>query len=207
MPRAAEAALVAVRDGLVERERRQAGRVDALGEVEVALAALAPGDGDLAAQGESLEHLGDVAVVGPAGRGPGHDARVGDVAREQRTLGVEPGEDVATERVVGGQPVGHERVGLRVAHLGDDGGHVLGAAHEGDGLDEGVVVLEGAGQVGRVVGRCRAGSTARGRRWARWPPSGRSAAGSAARRPRRGRSGAAGRAAARGSRCDAPGRR
>ena len=125
MPRAAEAALVAVRDGLVERERRQAGRVDALGEVEVALAALAPRDGDLAAQGEGLEHLGDVAVVGPAGRGPGHDARVGDVAREQGALGLEPGEDVAAERVVGGQPVGHERVGLGVAHLGDDGRHVL----------------------------------------------------------------------------------
>ena len=147
----AEPAFVAVRDGLVQRERRQPGRVDALGEVEVALTALASGDGDLPAQREGLEHLGGVAVVGPACRGPGHDARVGDVAREQRTLGLESGEDVATERVVGGQPVDHERVGLGVAHLGDDGGHVLGTAHEGNGLDEGAVVLECAGQVGRVV--------------------------------------------------------
>ena len=85
-----EAALVAVRDGLLEGERRQVGRVDALGQVEVALAALAPGDGDLAAQGQGLEHLGDVAVVGPAGRGPRDDARVGDVAREQRPVGLEP---------------------------------------------------------------------------------------------------------------------
>src|SRR5690348_8837987 len=35
-----EAALVAVGEGLLERERRQAGRIDAVRQVEVALAAL-----------------------------------------------------------------------------------------------------------------------------------------------------------------------
>ncbi|WP_344942324.1 hypothetical protein [Terrabacter ginsenosidimutans] len=147
-----EAALVAVGEGLLERERRQAGRIDAVRQVEVALAALAPGDGDLAAQGEGLEHLRDVAVVGPAGRRPRDDARVRDVARQQRPVGLERGEDVAAERVVGREPLGHEGVGLGLADLGDHGRDVLRAAHVGDGLDEGAVVLDRRRQGGGVVG-------------------------------------------------------
>ena len=148
-----EPALVAVPDGGVEIEGGQAGRVDALGEVPVALSPPAARDRDVPAEGEGLEHPRDVAVVGPARRRPRLDAGVGDVAGQQRALLLQQREDVAAERLVRLEPRCGEGVHLRITDLGDHGWQVARRPDVGDGLDEGAVVLDGLGQVGGVVGR------------------------------------------------------
>ena len=81
MPSEASRRSFLTRSRLVDRRDDDVGRVDALGEVPQPLPPDAPGDRDLAAHHQELQHLGDVAVVRPAGRGPRHDARVRDVAR------------------------------------------------------------------------------------------------------------------------------
>ena len=65
---------------LVDGRDDDVGRVHARGDVPQPLPSETPGDRDLAAHHQELEHLGDVAVVRPAGRGPRHHARVRDVA-------------------------------------------------------------------------------------------------------------------------------
>ena len=92
-------ALVAPSGRLGHRHRRDVG-VDALGEVPQPFLADATGDGDLPARDEHLEHLGDVAVVGPARRAPRHHARVGQRPRRQRPLGPQPVQDVLRARLV-----------------------------------------------------------------------------------------------------------
>ena len=65
---------------LVDGRDDDVGRVHPRGDVPQPLPSDTSGDRDLAAHHQELEHLGDVAVVRPAGRGPRHDARVRDVA-------------------------------------------------------------------------------------------------------------------------------
>ena len=99
------AARSSTRRRLLDRRDDDVGRVDALGQVPQPLAPDAPGDRDLAAHHQELQHLGDVAVVRPPGRRPRHDARVRDVARGQRPGAAEQLEDVAPEAVVVAEPV------------------------------------------------------------------------------------------------------
>ena len=128
------------------------------------MASAPPGDGDLAAGGEELEHLGDVAVVRPARRGPRHRGGVRDVAGRQWTRRGELFEDPLAERIVGGEPFGGTAppVGRPIRHLGEvqtEVGHR--AHHDEDRLDGRVlatvleqraVLLERLLQLSRVVG-------------------------------------------------------
>ena len=79
--------------------------VHALGKVPDPFAPDAPRDRHLASHHEELEHLRDVAVVRPPAGRPGHDRRIGDVARAQRARGREPVEDVPAESVIVAKPV------------------------------------------------------------------------------------------------------
>jgi hypothetical protein len=66
--------------GLVDGRNRHVGRIHPLGQVPQSFPPEPPGDRDLGAHHQELQRLGDVALVGPAGRGPRHHGRVGDVA-------------------------------------------------------------------------------------------------------------------------------
>jgi len=148
-----EPAVVAVPDGSIEVDGGQFGRVDALGEVPVALSPRAARNRDVPAEGQGLKHPGDVAVVRPARRRPRLDARVGDVAGEQRAILLQQREDVAAEGLVRLEPRCDAGVHLAITDLGDHGWQVTRRPDVGDRLDEGSVVLDGPGQVGGVVGR------------------------------------------------------
>ena len=86
---------------LVGRDDGCAGRVHPLGQVPDALPSDTTRDGDLATHHEELEHLGDVAVVGPSRRRPRHHAGVRNIARQERPGRAEPVENVASKPVVG----------------------------------------------------------------------------------------------------------
>ena len=96
----AQPPLVADPARLVGRDDGRVGRVHPLREVPEALPPDPRRDRDLPAQRQDLEHLGHVAVVGPARRRPRDGARVRDVARQQRPGLAEPLEDVPPEPIV-----------------------------------------------------------------------------------------------------------
>ena len=155
--------LVADAPGLVGRDHRVA-RVDTFGQVPEPVAAAAARHRDLAAQDHVLEHLGDVAVVGPAGRLPGHRAQVGKLPGRQRPGRREPLEDVPAADVVGADPV--PDTGVPAGNLPGAGPvprrhvrpvqrKVLGRPDERPQLDQGADA-ERVGQVGRIVGRAEA---------------------------------------------------
>ena len=180
------------------------GRVHPLGEIPQPLAPDAPGDRDLPAHHQELEHLGDVAVVRPPGRGPRHHAGVRDVARAQRPGAAEQLEDVAPEAVVVADPRVRALVAAARPAAREDEAEVAHRPNQRVVLEQRAVLLEGL-LGGRPAGRSsRGGSRRRGRRWARSPQSGRSAAGSAAARLRADRSAEARRAVARAPRCAGP---
>ena len=168
--------------GVVFRREHDAGRIHALRQVPEPLAADAPGDRDLAAHHQELQHLGDVAVVGPPGRGPRNHARVRDVARAQRPGAGEQLEDVAAETVVVADP----RVRALVTATRPAGDEVQADVahrpHERVVLEQRAILLQ-CPFAGRRAGRpSRGGSRRRGRRSAQRPRWGRSAAASAAGR-------------------------
>ena len=144
-------ALVADAPGLAGRDHRVV-RVDPFGQVPEPVAAAAARHRDLAAQHHVLEHLGDVAVVGPAGRLPGHRAQVRELPGRQRPGRREPLEDVPAADVVGADPVpdtgvpvglpGAGRIPRR--HVRPVQRKVLGRPDERPQLDEGA----GAERVG-----------------------------------------------------------
>ena len=138
---------------LFDRRDRGVGRVDALGHVPQPLAPDTARDRDLASHHQALQHLRDVAVVRPAGRGPGDDARVRDVARGERSGARQPLDDVAAKRIVlldpkaralPRRPVGRAReVQPDVAHGPDE--RVV--------LEQRPVLLERPGELRGTVGR------------------------------------------------------
>ena len=77
---------------------------DPLGEVPVALAAFARGDGDLTAGLHDLQHLHHVLAVGPPARAPRQIAGVGQGTGRQRSFPTQLVEDVLPRRGVGRQP-------------------------------------------------------------------------------------------------------
>ena len=104
-------------------------RVDPLGEVPQTLPAPPAGDRDLAVRREELEHLGDVAVVRPAGRRPRHLGGVRDVARRQRTGRRQQVEHPPAERLVGVEPLeplGCRRPAIAPCRRGTDRGRPSG---------------------------------------------------------------------------------
>ena len=199
-----EPALVLRAVCLVHRRDDDAGGVDPLRQVPQTLAPGAPGDRDLAAQHEELEHLGHVAVVRPAGRRPRHHARVGDVARAQRARSCRAGRGcrAGTSRCRGARRA-CARCSASPPRRRDRGrGRPSAAPGRCARRACGPARAPAGGRRGRTPSR--GGSRRRGRRSARRLPSGRSAAGSAPARPRAGRSAAVLRAAARALRCAEP---
>ena len=204
MPSEASRRSFLIRCGLLDRRHDDVGRVDPLGQVPQPLPPDAPGDRDLAAHHQELQHLGDVAVVRPAGRGPRHHGRVRDVAGGQRPGAAEQLEDVAPEPVVVAEPGTHALVAAasRPRRRGTGPGRPSAAPARCARTACGPAPGPAGGAPGRTPSR--GGSRRRGRRWARSPRSGRSAAGSAAAPPRAGRSAGVRRAAARAPRCAGP---
>ena len=99
-----EPALVLEPLGFLDGWDDRVGGIDALRHVPETLAPDSAGDRHLAAVHQDLQHLGDVAVVRPAARGPRHCGRVRELARAQRARVAQPLEDVAPEAVVVLQP-------------------------------------------------------------------------------------------------------
>jgi hypothetical protein len=66
-------------------------------------------DGEFPGHVEELEHLRDVAVVGPAGRHPWHVCLVWDIARGLWTVRSDAIEDAADELRVGLHPLAGAR--------------------------------------------------------------------------------------------------
>jgi hypothetical protein len=153
-PERAQAALVADGESLLARDDRRAGRVHALGEVPQPLAALAPGDRDLAAHREELEHLGHVAVVRPPGRRPGLDVRVRDVARHERAAGAEEVEHVAPEAVVAFDPPVSPGAARR-RHVGEVEAQVARGPHHRVVLEQRAIALERGAKLLGVVRRAQ----------------------------------------------------
>ena len=130
-----------------------------------------PGDRDLAAHHQELEHLGDVAVVGPPGRSPRRDARVGDVARAQRAGAAEQVEDVAPETVVVAEPGALLVVARPVGRTGEVQADVAHRPDQRVVLEQRAVLLDGLLELGGLVCRpeaapgdeVRAGRDRRGR--------------------------------------------
>src|SRR5215210_658241 len=96
--------------GLAQRDGLH-GRIDTLGEIPQPLPANATRDRHLPTRVEELEHLGDVAVAGPAARLPGHHARIRYVARRQRPRSAQELEDVPAKGSVRLEPAVRGRPG------------------------------------------------------------------------------------------------
>ena len=129
------------------------GRVHAVGQVPNPLPPDAPGDRNLAAHQQELQHLGDVAVVRPPGRGPWHDTCVRDIARSQRPGAAEQVEDVAAETVVGAEPVPLLLVYRPVGRTGEVQTEVGHRPHQRVVLEQRPVLLERMLEVLEPVGR------------------------------------------------------
>ena len=134
-------------------------RVDPLGEVPEPLAALPPGDRDLAAPDHEIKEPGDVLVVGPAGRLPRLVAGVGELSGRQRPFRAQPVEDVQAAAVIGRHPLAPEDPPLArftvagpLGHLAAVQRQVLGRAQEGQQLDQ-VAVRHRALEVLGLIGR------------------------------------------------------
>jgi hypothetical protein len=131
-------------------------RVHARGQIPHALAPEATRDGDLAADHEELQHLRDVAVVCPPRRRPGDHTGVRNVAREDRPRCPEPIQDVASESIIGPQPLPSALAGGRCLHIREVEAKV---AHRPDHrvvLEERPVLFECLLQLGRPVRRSEA---------------------------------------------------
>ena len=87
------------------REARLGDRQDALREIPEALLAVPPGDRDVAAHPEHVEHAPEVLAVVPAAGAPRHRRAVLELARAQRACAPQPVEDVAPEAGVLLQPL------------------------------------------------------------------------------------------------------
>src|SRR3990172_9455074 len=142
----------ALRQPVAGRPRRQ----EALTQVPQFLNPVAPGDHDLPADPQEVEHPADVAPRGPAGGDPrlGVEAVFFDVTREERAVAPNALEDVAPEFFVlpdprAGAPApgvgAHERAVERVVLGEDDGGAVSPV------LEEPALLPEELIQVRRVV--------------------------------------------------------
>ena len=107
--------------------------------------------GRFPAGGEELEHHDDVAVVVPAARGPRHDAGVGDLGRDERTVLVEAREHVVAELGVVLEPAERRLVTWRAGHLRPVEREVLHGAHHERELEEGVAALERLEQLARGI--------------------------------------------------------
>ena len=142
--------------GLLDRRDGDVGRVDPLGQVPQPLPPDAPGDRDLAAHHQELQHLGDVAVVRPPGRCPRHDARVRDVARAQRPGAPEQVEDVAPETVVVAQPGALLVVARPLGRAGEVQAQVAHRPHERVELEQRPVLLQRLLELGGLVRRAEA---------------------------------------------------
>ena len=132
------------------------GRVHPLGEIPQPLAPDAPGDRDLPAHHQELQHLGDVAVVGPPGRGPRHHARVRDVARAQRPGAAEQLEDVAPEAVVVADPRVRALVTAARPTGREEQAEVAHRPHQRVVLEQRAVLLQSLLEVVRPVRRAEA---------------------------------------------------
>ena len=147
-----ESSLLPAPPGLVGGKGLEVG-VDAVGDVPEPLPSDTSGDSDLSHPGQQLEHLGDVAVVRPAGGVPRQLAGVRHVAGEQRPGVAQAGEDVAPEAVVRLDPCPNCEM-RGVAHLLGDmerhGGH---RPDVGNLLEKGPVLLQRPRQIGRRVRR------------------------------------------------------
>ena len=157
----AEPPLVARALRLLEGDDRTVG-VDARREVPQPLRSLPARDRDLAPRHHEVEHLLDVAVVGPPGRPPGLRAGIRQLAHRQRAGGLQPLQDVPSAGVVGLDPVaalhlpGSERSRARPGrHVGAVEREVFGGPDQRLQLDE-RPVREGAPQLCRVVRRAEA---------------------------------------------------
>ena len=141
---------------VVFRRDDDVGGVHPLGKIPQPLAPDSPGDRDLPAHHQELQHLGDVAVVGPPGRGPRHHARVRDLARAQGPGAAEQLEDVAPEAVVVADP----RVRALVTAARPTGcevqAQVAHRPHQRVVLEERAVLLQGLLEVSGLVRRAKA---------------------------------------------------
>ena len=130
--------------------------VDAFGEIPQPLTPDAAGDRDLAARLHQLEHHRDVAVVRPAGRGPGDGARVRDVARRNRPGPFEELEDLAPGAVVVAKPVPCSLVARAVRRSGEIEAEIAHGTNERVELEQRPVDLERLLQLLRPVRRAEA---------------------------------------------------
>ena len=154
MPSDLQPPLAAEAVGLLLGERRQAGGVHPLGQVPDALRSAPAGDRDLAAHQQELEHLGDVAVVRPAGRLPGHLGGVRDVARDERAGIAEPFQDIAPEFVIGGDPFARPLVSVPAGRwVPVVQRQVLDGPNHGVELEQGPIHLQRLPELLRVIGR------------------------------------------------------
>jgi hypothetical protein len=140
----------------VRRDDGRIRRVNPLGQIPHALPPTATRDCDLAAHRQELEHLGDVAVPGPAGRRPGHHTGVRDVAGEKRPGCAEQVEDVAAKAVVESQPLPRPVVGRPGCHIREIQPQIAHRPDQRVVLEERAVLLQGLLQLGRMVRRSEA---------------------------------------------------
>ena len=138
--------------GRLDGRNDDIGRVDALRQVPHALTPDAPGDRDLSAHHQVLEHLRDVAVVRPTGRRPGDAARVGDVARGQRPSRPQQLQDVAPERIVVPEPHTLLLVGRPLGRPGEVEPDVAHRPDQSVLLEQGALILERPLQVVGPIG-------------------------------------------------------
>ncbi len=141
---------------LLDRGDLDVSRIDALGQVPEPLPPDPAGDRHLTASLHELEHLGDVAVVRPAGRRPRHDTRVRDVAGRERARALQQPEDVPPAAVVVAEPHVHPPLAAPSAGTGEVEAEVAHRPDERVELEQRPILLERSLQVLGPVRRAEA---------------------------------------------------